>query len=134
MPVWAGRIRGQLGQRLAYPGNISQQVVVANDRAERPSIDLVGQLDQTGHRIVEFPELERRFETIVIAGESGIPPKPDPLPFYVCLEKLQLGTDEVVFVGDDWSIDIEGAMNIGIQAVWLKHRSVRRNWPEVEGW
>ena len=91
-----------------------------------------GQLDQAGHRIAEFPELERRFETIVIAGESGIPPKPDPLPFYVCLEKLQLGTDEVVFVGDDWSIDIEGAMNVGIQAVWLKHRSVKRNCPEVK--
>lgn len=91
-----------------------------------------GQLDQAGHRIAEFPELERRFETIVIAGESGIPPKPDPLPFYACLEKLQLGTDEVVFVGDDWSIDIEGAMNVGIQAVWLKHQSVKRNWPEVK--
>ena len=90
-----------------------------------------GQLNHTGHRISEFPELEGRFETVIVAGESGMPPKPDPVPFCVCLEKLELGADEVVFVGDDWSIDIEGAMNVGIQAVWLKHQSVRRNWPEV---
>lgn len=91
-----------------------------------------GQLKQAGHRIAEFPELERRFETIVVAGESGIPPKPDPRPFCVCLENLELGADEVVFVGDDWSIDVEGAMNVGIQAVWLKHQSVKRNWPDVK--
>jgi HAD superfamily hydrolase (TIGR01549 family) len=90
-----------------------------------------GQLDQTGHRIAEFPEIGRHFETVVIAGESGIPPKPDPRPFLVCLERLELGSDEVVFVGDDWSIDIEGATNVGIRAVWLKHRSVKRSWPEV---
>ena len=23
-------------------------------------------------------------------------------------------------------------MNVGIQAVWLKHQSVKRNWPEIE--
>ena len=91
-----------------------------------------GRADRARHRISEFPELERHFDTVVIAGESGIPPKPDPLPFCVCIERLQLGMDEVVFVGDDWSIDIEGAMNVGIRAVWLKHRSVKRNWPAVE--
>jgi putative hydrolase of the HAD superfamily len=90
-----------------------------------------GQLDRVGHRMAEFPELERYFETVIIAGQSGIPPKPDPRPFLTCLEQLQLAADEVVFVGDDWSIDIEGATNVGMPAVWLKHRSVKRNWPAV---
>ena len=39
---------------------------------------------------------------------------------------------EAVFVGDDWRIDICGAKNAGIQPVWLKHHSVKRNWPDVD--
>jgi len=35
-------------------------------------------------------------------------------------------------VGDDWRIDIGGAENARIQPVWLRHETVRRNWPDVE--
>ncbi len=35
-------------------------------------------------------------------------------------------------IGDDWYIDICGAMNASIQPVWLKHHSVRRKQPDVE--
>ena len=83
------------------------------------------------HRIALFPELERFFEVIVVAGEKGIPPKPDPLPFQTCLEAMNLAPKEAVYVGDDWRIDICGARDMGIQPVWLQHHSVKRNWPDV---
>lgn len=83
------------------------------------------------HRMTEFPELAGLFESVVIAGEAGIPAKPDPRPFLMCLEELKLRRDEILYVGDDWDIDIVGASNAGIKAVWLKHRAVRRNWPDV---
>ena len=44
-----------------------------------------GQPASATHRISEFPELERYFRVILVAGENAIPPKPDPMPFRLCL-------------------------------------------------
>ena len=91
-----------------------------------------GQRATGTHRLSQFPDLETFFEVIIIAGEGNIPPKPDPEPFRLCLEKLQIAAPEAVYVGDDWRIDICGARDAGLHPVWLKHHSVRRNWPEGE--
>ena len=91
-----------------------------------------GQKSEGSHRIALFPELERFFAVIIVAGESGVPPKPDRRPFRICLEKLGLAPHEAVFVGDDWRIDIGGAADAGIQPVWIRHHTVKRNWPDVE--
>ena len=91
-----------------------------------------GQKISRKHRINEYPEIERFFELIIVAGEFGVPPKPDPAPFLLCLERLGIGHSEAVYVGDDWRIDICGARNIGIQPIWIQHESVRRSWPTVE--
>ncbi len=61
-----------------------------------------------------------------------MPPKPNRTPFLLCLEKLGLLPSEAVYVGDDLRIDIGGALDVGIQPIWLKHHSVPRKWPEVE--
>jgi HAD superfamily hydrolase (TIGR01549 family) len=91
-----------------------------------------GQKSTGTHRIALFPELEQYFETIVVAGERGIPPKPDPLPFRTCLEAMNIEPEEAAYVGDDWRIDICGARDTGIQPIWIQHHSVKRNWPDVE--
>jgi HAD superfamily hydrolase (TIGR01549 family) len=91
-----------------------------------------GQEISRKHRINEYPEIERFFELIIVAGEFGIPPKPDPAPFLKCLEHLGTDHSEAVYVGDDWRIDICGARNAGIQPVWIQHESVQRSWPAVE--
>ena len=91
-----------------------------------------GQREEGKHRLGGYPELERLFEVIVVAGEGGIPPKPDPAPFRLCLDKMGLAPEEALYVGDDWRIDVRGAEAVGMRAVWLKHRLVQRNWPAVE--
>ena len=91
-----------------------------------------GQKSEGTHRIGLYPELETYFKAIIVAGESGVPPKPDPAPFRICLEKLQITACEAVYVGDDWRIDICGAGDAGLHPIWLKHHSVKRNWPEVQ--
>ncbi len=91
-----------------------------------------GQGSGGGHRIALFPELERFFQVVVVAGESGIPPKPDPAPFRSCLRKLGTLPGEAVFVGDDWRIDVLGSRDAGLHPVWLKHHKVKRSWPVVE--
>ena len=91
-----------------------------------------GQKTEGTHRISLFPELERFFEVIVVAGEDGIPPKPHPEPFCRCLAKLKITAGQAVYVGDDYRIDICGARDSGLHPVWLKHHSVQRNWPKVQ--
>ena len=91
-----------------------------------------GQQEEGQHRLGNYPELERLFEVVVVAGEGGIPPKPDPAPFRLCLDKLGLAPEEAVYVGDDWRIDVCGAEAVGMKPLWLKHRLVQRNWPAVE--
>ena len=69
---------------------------------------------------------------VVVAGEGGVSPKPDPLPFRFCLAQLGIAPDEAVYVGDDWRIDICGSQAVGMHPVWLQHRLVERRWPAVK--
>ncbi len=107
-------------ERLA--GKKYQIALITNTQGQSPSKQ---------HRFIQFPELEKFFRVIIVAGEAGIPPKPDPAPFLACLERLNILPYEAVYVGDDWRIDICGAKGVGIQPVWIKHESVHRSWPDV---
>lgn len=91
-----------------------------------------GQRPEERHRLSNYPELERFFEVIVVAGEAGIPAKPDPAPFCLCLEQLAITPGEALYVGDDLRIDVRGSVAVGMHPVWLRHRSVTRNWPVAE--
>ena len=91
-----------------------------------------GQKASGGHRISLYPQLEKFFKTIIVAGEGGLPTKPDPEPFKQCLDSLGISAAEAVYIGDDWRIDICGARDAGMRAVWLKHHTVERNWPDVK--
>ena len=84
------------------------------------------------HTLSHFPTLQSFFDVIVVAGEGSVPAKPDPAPFLQCLERLGVAASDAVHVGDDWRVDVCGARNAGIRPIWIKHRSVQRNWPEGE--
>jgi FMN phosphatase YigB (HAD superfamily) len=84
------------------------------------------------HRIALYPEIERFFETIIVAGESGVPAKPDPKPFRLCMEKMHISPAEAMYIGDDFQKDVCGAGDAGLYPVWIKHRLVKRTWPQPE--
>lgn len=91
-----------------------------------------GQKHTEGHRLALFPQLEKFFQVTLVAGEGGVPPKPDPKPFRHCLEQLGIDAASAVYVGDDWRNDVCGSRDAGLHPVWLKHYTVKRNWPDVE--
>ena len=91
-----------------------------------------GQAGGGAHRLSGFPGLERQFECVVIAGENGVSPKPAPQPFICCLQQMELHPRDCFYVGDDYEFDVCGSRAVGMRPVWLKHRSVRRKWPEVD--
>ena len=91
-----------------------------------------GQKTTGKHRINLMPRLKKFFKVILVAGELNVPPKPDRMPFLMCLKNLNIKPEEAVYIGDDWHKDICGAKNAGIQPVWLQHHSVYRTWPDIE--
>lgn len=91
-----------------------------------------GQTETGKHRLGNYPGLMGFFSVIVVAGEGDVPAKPDSRPFCLCLDQLGIDPGEAVYVGDDWRIDVCGSEAVGMHPVWLRHRSLRRNWPQVE--
>ena len=91
-----------------------------------------GQTEEGRHRLANYPEIAGFFEEIVVAGEGGVPAKPDPVPFRLCLERLGIAPGEALYVGDDWQNDVLGSQAVGMHPVWLKHRTVVRHWPTVD--
>ncbi len=60
--------------------------------------------------------LDRYFDTVIVAEEAGVG-KPDPRPFHLALERLDLSPEEVVMVGNDARRDVGGADAAGIRAI-----------------
>ena len=73
---------------------------------------------QTAYAI---PELHRAglvefFNPIVISGDYGYR-KPDPRLFRTALDKLAVGPEEAIFIGNDPFRDIEGARQVGMKTI-----------------
>jgi 2-haloalkanoic acid dehalogenase type II len=66
------------------------------------------------------------FERTVAARHVGAL-KPDPAIFHQVLEGTDLQAREVVYVGDDPLLDVEGARGAGMQAIWIDREGVQ--WP-----
>jgi HAD superfamily hydrolase (TIGR01662 family) len=55
----------------------------------------------------------------LITSEHAGAAKPDVRIFTAALERLRVGADQVVMVGDAWHTDIAGAIAAGIRPVWF---------------
>ena len=84
------------------------------------------------HRLMETPDLTECFDTVIIAGEAGVPPKPDHRVFLACLETLGIDPSQAVYVGGDWRADICGAADAGLRAIWIQHCLLSRSWPQPD--
>lgn len=58
------------------------------------------------------------FSHIVLSEEVGCQ-KPNPRIFEEALRLNGLNAEEVVMVGDSWSSDMQGAINAGIDQIWV---------------
>ncbi|PLS18636.1 haloacid dehalogenase [Bacillus sp. M6-12] len=70
-------------------------------------------------------ELVPYFDQIVISGDFG-KGKPDPSLFEHALERMSLGKDDVIMVGDNLMTDILGANRAGIKSVWINRHNKTR--------
>lgn len=62
------------------------------------------------------------FEVVVASGEAGWA-KPDPRIFHLAAARLGLPPGRCLFVGDQRESDALGALDAGMQALWLNRRA-----------
>ena len=63
--------------------------------------------------------LRNCFSHIVLSEEVGYQ-KPNPRIFEEALRMNGLQAEDVVMIGDSWSSDIQGAINAGIDQIWIR--------------
>lgn len=60
------------------------------------------------------------FRGTVSAREFGVG-KPDARIFAEAVRRLGVAPQQVLHVGDDWRLDVEGALAAGLNAAWVRH-------------
>jgi HAD superfamily hydrolase (TIGR01549 family) len=65
------------------------------------------------------------FETVVVSDEVGWR-KPHRIIFDHALEQLRIGAPEALFIGDQLYVDVYGAVNCGMDVVWIE--TERQDW------
>lgn len=79
---------------------------------------------QTQRIKLEATGIADRFETKVFAGDEAAA-KPHPMPFQRALEALSVPTDRAIHVGNSLDADVRGAVDVGMDAVWVTNGSAR---------
>ncbi|EHL72929.1 HAD hydrolase, family IA [Bacillus sp. 7_6_55CFAA_CT2] len=68
--------------------------------------------------------LNNYFDTIIISEEVGLS-KPDKGIFQLALNKLNVQSEDVLFIGDDLEKDIAGPQNANIKGVWFNPQKIK---------
>lgn len=67
---------------------------------------------------IEVCKVQDLIDFMILSEEVGSR-KPDKVIFETALQKSGSKSEEAVFIGDAWDIDITGAANCGIKPIWL---------------
>ena len=70
--------------------------------------------------VIDSVGITHFFDVLIISGELGYC-KPHPLVFRRLIEQLGVKKGQILFVGDDPLPDITGALQAGLQPVWMTY-------------
>lgn len=98
----------------------------------RPALDLLHRhyrlfTASNGNADLERIGLAHLFERCVAAREVGAL-KPDAAVFLKVIEGTGLEPQQVLFVGDDPELDVEGARQVGMRSAWINRTG--SSWPD----
>jgi putative hydrolase of the HAD superfamily len=88
-------------------------------------VGIVSNADQSYDVIFKALGLSDAADFTVTSFEAGCE-KPEPGIFLLALKKTNARPEEVLFVGDQYSVDVVGARNVGMKPLMLD----RNNWQE----
>jgi HAD superfamily hydrolase (TIGR01549 family) len=70
--------------------------------------------------------LSQHFSVSLAAHQFGCA-KPDPKIFCAMIEHLKLSPNELMYIGDDLRLDVQGAQQVGMAAAWVNRRGLALN-------
>lgn len=108
-------------------GFVMKAIPVLELLSKKYKLELVSNFYGNIETVLKDFGIDRFFPKIVESAVVGVR-KPDPEIFRLGVKDLGLEPDEVVVVGDSFRKDIEPAVKIGCQAIWIKGRC----WTEDE--
>jgi FMN hydrolase / 5-amino-6-(5-phospho-D-ribitylamino)uracil phosphatase len=82
-----------------------------------------------GNAQLDLVGVSHYFQAAVSAKSEGVA-KPDARIFQAAARAVDMQPDEVLHVGDDAALDVLGALDAGMQAVWLNRQD--KLWPHEQ--
>ena len=70
-----------------------------------------------------------RYFTSVITSEEAEAKKPDPEIFKYALQKSGAKASDSLMIGDDLTVDMAGARQVGIDQLYVNHENKKHNEP-----
>ncbi|MEM8981677.1 MAG: HAD family hydrolase [Pseudomonadota bacterium] len=67
------------------------------------------------------------FAASVTAADAGVP-KPEPAIFELAARRIGVNPNEIIHVGDDPHLDVDGARRVGMATVWVNRNNAA--WPD----
>jgi len=67
-------------------------------------------------------KLETFFQNLITSEEAGAQ-KPSPKTYKYALDRINASADECIFIGDDYEIDVVGALNVGIDSIFFNRKN-----------
>ena len=62
-----------------------------------------------------------KYINCIVSSEEAGKEKPHPFIFMLALQKLNLRSEDVCMIGDNYPKDVLGASNLGIKSIWINH-------------
>ena len=70
--------------------------------------------------------------THIITSERAGCRKPDAKMFNHALATADATASESLMIGDDWEIDVQGALAIGMQSIWFSHKTAENPCRQIQ--
>lgn len=102
--------------------------------SERRPVGLMtnGFAEVQAEKLKTFPVLEERAEAVVVCEETGTL-KPDPCVFEHATEEAGVRPEDVLYVGDSYQSDVEGAQAAGWRVAWFRRNGGDDRSPDEGG-
>ncbi|MFH1055346.1 MAG: HAD family hydrolase [Candidatus Altiarchaeota archaeon] len=114
MGVWESRLK----EAEYFP----EAEAVLEDLRHDFKLGLISNTDKGGAEYARG-KVSGHFDSIIMSCEAGVA-KPDPLIYEMALESLDLDCRDCWMVGDNVRMDVEGALNAGMNAVLIDRERI----------
>ena len=92
-------------------------------RSKKIILGVISNASSWLEKILDKAGLKGSFEHVVVSEIEGVE-KPHKKIFDIALKKAGVKSGEFMFIGDNYIADVQGAINAGVKAVWLKRDTV----------